>query len=613
MLKAEARKLMPKCQTAVPVWIMPLSRVVDNFDPGKNRFDVIIIDEASQLDLMAHIALYMGDQIIIVGDDEQVSPVGVGQRQDEIQGLIATLLQDIPNRHLYDTTFSIYDLAMTVVQPICLREHFRCATEIINFSNKLSYDWKIRPLRDTSAVTTKPHTVYYRVDEAVSEGKVNKQEALVITALIAACIQQPEYKDATFGVISLVGEEQALYIDTLLRKYLGPVECERRNIQCGNSAHFQGDERDIIFLSMVDTCNQDPPLPLRMEGAFNMYKKRYNVATSRARDQMWVVSSLNSIPGTDLKEGDYRLRLIQHAIDPNAFEREIEKVAMQTESDFEKQVAQRLIQAGYKVVPQWKVGSYRIDLVVEGSGKRLAVECDGDRYHTIDNLQEDMNRQAILERLGWQFVRIRGTQFYRNPDKTMTSVFDRLKSMGIPPTLSSENEVSVNQDNDLLERIKRNAAEIRDSWDNGKGDIVSFETKAINRANKKDISQTTLIHKQVAQSQSETSNLESDPGIATIPLKTQSIAINKSVNTKNHTPQPMDTKTNTNISVSVIQLLENKELPFIDKRDKDGALWVFGGDELKPIMDELEQKGYKFIPAPNGGKATKKQAAWWYK
>ena len=59
---------------------MPLARLVDNFNPSTNKFDVVIIDEASQADLMSLIAIYMGKQIVIVGDDEQVSPLGVGQK-----------------------------------------------------------------------------------------------------------------------------------------------------------------------------------------------------------------------------------------------------------------------------------------------------------------------------------------------------------------------------------------------------------------------------------------------------------------------------------------------------------------------------------------------------
>lgn len=72
-------------------------------------------------------------------------------------------------------------------------------------------------------------------------------------------------------------------------------------------------------------------------------------------------------------------------------------------------------------------------MVIEGDGKRLALECDGDRYHPIEKLAEDVERQAILERLGWQFVRIRGSAFYRNPERAMEPVFSRLKELGIPP------------------------------------------------------------------------------------------------------------------------------------------------------------------------------------
>jgi hypothetical protein len=74
-----------------------------------------------------------------------------------------------------------------------------------------------------------------------------------------------------------------------------------------------------------------------------------------------------------------------------------------------------------------------IDIVVEGAGKRLAVECDGDRYHPIEKLAEDGERQAILERLGWKFVRIKGSVFFRNPQRAMQDVFSRLDELGIPP------------------------------------------------------------------------------------------------------------------------------------------------------------------------------------
>ncbi|TYO92792.1 AAA domain-containing protein [Desulfallas thermosapovorans] len=480
-LRAEARRKTSECREAVPVWIMPLARVAENFDPRFARFDVIIIDEASQCDLMGLIAMYMAQQVIIVGDHEQVSPAAVGQKLDVVEQLINEHLQGIPNNILYDGQRSVYDLAKeSFGGTICLLEHFRCVPEIIQFSNKLSYNWRIKPLRETSQVNLKPHVIAYRVKDAVAENKVNKEEALTIASLIVAAIEQPEYENKTLGIISLVGDEQAMEIEKQLRLHLPENEFERRRIICGNAAHFQGDERDVMFLSVVDSCD-NPPLKMRGPGYLDMYKKRYNVAASRACDQMWVVHSLD--PRTDLQAGDLRRQLIEHAENPQVIMNEYESAEKDTESDFEKEVMLRLISAGYKVTPQWKAGYLRIDLVVEGNGSRLAVECDGDRYHTIENLEEDMARQAILERLGWTFVRIRGSVFYRDPDKAMQPVFDRLNELGITPQ-GADSNLGETRDIDLVEqelkdRVCRRAAELRREWMDSENKYDLFELEDV--------------------------------------------------------------------------------------------------------------------------------------
>jgi len=462
-LQAEARRTMEQSRDAVPVWIMPLSRAVENFDPTAGLFDVVIIDEASQSDAMALIALYMGKRVVVVGDDEQVSPEAVGERVLEVQNLIDQHLEGIPNKELYDGKMSVYDQALQSFRgAIVLREHFRCVPEIIQFSNFLSYDGKIEPLRDPSGVRQRPHVIEYCVRSAVALNKINKDEAITVASLVVAAIEQPEYEGQTFGVISLVGEDeggQSREIQTLLTKNLSPVEFVKREIRCGNAAKFQGGERDVMFLSMVDSPG-DGQLRIKREPIF---KKRYNVAASRARNQMWVVHSLQ--PDHDLKEGDLRRRLIEFARDPQALARAFEKEKDRTESEFERLVLQVLIAAGYNVISQWKVGSHRIDLVVSGGGKRLAVECDGDRWHPLDKLMDDMARQAILERLGWKFIRIRGSEFFRNPHGAMQPVFDKLSGLGIPPELS-DIEGSANDfvDDELRQRVTRRAEAIRQSW-----------------------------------------------------------------------------------------------------------------------------------------------------
>ena len=470
----EARRLLASARRAVPVWIMPLNRVYESFDPrerdktNKSVFDVVIIDEASQSDVTALAALYLGHEHVVVGDKEQVTPDAVMQRLDEVSRVIATELSGIPNGHLYDGQTSIYDLAQTAFGGVvALREHFRCVPEIIQFSNHLSYK-TIIPLREPHSAPVKPALVAHRVNGFRDErGKTNEVEAEEIASLVIACLNEPDYarndygQPTTFGVISLLGDEQALGIENILRIRLSPDVFAKHRLLCGNAAQFQGDERDIIFLSMVDGPPDDGQHPSLGFGPNDRYKKRYNVAVSRARNQLWVVHSID--PDTHLKGGDLRRRLIEHARDPQALMRAMEEQGKRTDSVFEKLVLQRLISAGYRVHPQWPVGARRIDLVVEGKTERLAVECDGERWHTPEQLQQDLERQSILERLGWKFVRIRGSLFFRDPDAAMAPVFARLAQLDIEP-IGPLSPIPSPEGTPLLDRVRRRAERLRAQW-----------------------------------------------------------------------------------------------------------------------------------------------------
>ncbi len=468
-LLRQARQLLASARRAVPVWIMPLSRVYESFDPRETEFDVVIIDEASQSDVTALAALYLGREHVVVGDKEQVTPDAVGQRVEQVERLIATDLQGIPNSHLYDGQTSIYDLAETAFGGVvALQEHFRCVPEIIQFSNHLSYNLTIRPLCEPLSASVRPALVAHRVHGfRDSRGRTNEVEAEEIASLVIACLNDPAYvlndfgRPTTFGVISLVGDEQALLIEQMLRQRLSPDMFAKHRLLCGNAAQFQGDERDVVFLSMVDGPPDDGQLAYRDAGPKDLYKKRYNVAVSRARNQLWVVHSLD--PSAHLKPGDLRQRLIEHARDPQALLRAMEEQGKRTESPFEKLVLQRLLAAGYRVKTQWPVGAYRIDLVVEGNVRRLAVECDGERWHTLEQLQRDLERQAILERLGWIFVRIRGSVFFRDPDRAMAPVFAKLDYLDIEP-LGVGSDPPRSETGSLIVQMRRQAEALRTQW-----------------------------------------------------------------------------------------------------------------------------------------------------
>lgn len=470
--KSQARELMAKCQNAVPCWIMPINKAIESLKPGENEFDVIIIDEASQSDISSLAIAYLGKKMIVVGDDKQVSPMAIGTEIDKINASEQMYIKDkIPNSHLYSSKTSLYDIAATTFQPLMLKEHFRCVPEIIGFSNMLSYDFKIKPLRDSGSSNLIPAIINYRVNGKRS-GKTNKVEAETIISQIMACLSMEEYNNKTFGVISLLGDEQAKLIQNLMFKYIEPRVIESRKILVGNASNFQGDERDVIFLSMVDSGNENGgPLSFSGSGVEDSTKKRYNVAVSRAKDQLWVVNSLDS--AIDLKPGDIRKRLLDYATDPEAFSIKQEEIKKKADSVFEVQVANKLLSEGYHIIQQYPVGAYRLDIVVLCKNMKVVIECDGERYHSGDEkIREDMQRQAILERIGWRFIRIRGSQYFRNPDAEMQRVIMELNSMNIYP----ENETSIINDrtSELLEKIKRNASKYLNDIQQGKKPEIEY-------------------------------------------------------------------------------------------------------------------------------------------
>jgi len=180
---------------------------------------------------------------------------------------------------------------------------------------------------------------------------------------------------------------------------------------------------------------------------------------------MWVVHSLNY--ETDLQPGDYRRRLIGHALDPEVWERELKLRLAQVDPRskvFQGVVLRRLMERGYDVTAEFPAGAYSIDLVVIGSGRRLAIECDGEQFHGPEKLGEDLEREAVLMRLGWTFERVRGSLFFRDEERALEPVFGRLREMGIAPELARKTSSASPGQSDVIERVIRRAQDLRKSW-----------------------------------------------------------------------------------------------------------------------------------------------------
>ena len=428
--RAIAQQQMVQAQTAVPVWIMPTYRVVESFDPSTAMFDVVIVDESSQCDLFSLAALGIARKAVVVGDDKQISPQAVGTDESAVHELIRQHIQDLPQADLLDIKTSLYDLSkMRFPGVIMLREHFRCLPEIIEFSNQLSYNNSILPLREQPADSTWQSVIDVHVRDGYREPgtDTNPPEADYIVAKIAELCADPRYDGKTFGVISLLGDAQAQLIQGKLIERLGEQEMERRKIRCGNAYHFQGDERHVMFLSVVVAAGEGRRIGAMTKEAD---RQRINVAASRAQDQMWCIRSISA---DELHPDDVRGRFIRYCQNPARVDDAGREVDDRFDSDFERDVYRQLVVRRYRVKVQHQVGRFRIDLVIEGRGGRLAVELDGDAYHGPDRWEADRSRQAILERLGWTFHRIRGSAYYRDPDAALRGLWDRLDALGILP------------------------------------------------------------------------------------------------------------------------------------------------------------------------------------
>ena len=241
------------------------------------------------------------------------------------------------------------------------------------------------------------------------------------------CCRNPAYVGKTIGIISLQGEAQAKLINSLLVKRLKPEEIEGREIVCGDAYAFQGDERDIMFLSMVAATNAQ--FQARTTDAD---RQRYNVAASRARDQVWL---FHSVTLNDMNPADMRYKLLAYYSDPRQQPTggpDWEKC----ESKFERAVGQIIHDRHYRVVPQFEPfgpNGKRIDFVIEGTRTRLAVECDGPHHDEPEQIVQDLARQRQLERCGWTFWRVTASAFYANPDASLESLWRKLGHMGIDP------------------------------------------------------------------------------------------------------------------------------------------------------------------------------------
>lgn len=443
-----ARQYLMECVPNIPAWVMPLHKLWDSVDPVPGLFDTVIVDEASQAGVDAVALLLLAKRVVVVGDEKQNSPEAVGVLEDDIARLAREHLSAFRFRDEFRPDTSLFDHSeRTFGSHITLREHFRCVPEIIRFSNDLCYrDAPLIPLRQAPPERLPPLRSRF-IAEGACEGNgqriQNRAEAEALVETIMKLVDDEAFEGKTMGVIALQGHAQAQLIETLLAQRLNPRVIEERRLRCGEPATFQGDQRDVIFLSLVIAPNVNYRALTRLPD-----QRRFNVAMSRARDQVWL---FHSVRPHDLGPDDLRRRLVSFFESPqnaavDALFEDLDRLEREArgprrlgnqpepyESWFEVDVALALLRRKLRVRPQVEVAGRRIDLVVEGLDARIAVECDGDEWHGPEQYEQDMARQRQLERAGWTFTRVRESDFYADRPRAVNAIVGACEELGIRP------------------------------------------------------------------------------------------------------------------------------------------------------------------------------------
>jgi len=442
-----------KCVRYIPCWILSTSQISD-YLPSECLFDLVVIDEASQSDLSVLPGMLRGKQWLIVGDGKQVSPTEGFISEDQIEMLKAAL-PDSPFQDSMLPGNSFFDLCAQAFPKgrVILREHFRCAPEIISFSNEEFYNGNLIPLRlPTKFERLDPSLIDVRLPRGVKTGKVNERECDKIVQMITDYVESCTLlKKRSIGVISLVGDEQSRLIRGRLLDSIGPHKYKLHEILVGEPPSFQGAERDIVFLSMV--CS---PGNFVTQNQL-MHAQRMNVALSRARDRMVLVRSIDSnhIPN----EQDIKFAVLDFfergtsRDEETKREDQVERLPVSTfRFKVESMLRNNLRELGFSTYSMGVVWDSAIcveSAIDNGCRAAICVEGSGE---SLEEWTAMLHQQKSIERVGWKCHRVDALSFLTDPHRVQTTVEEWLISIGVQPKgltpLEEEEDMTISNRSD---------------------------------------------------------------------------------------------------------------------------------------------------------------------
>nr|USU33072.1 DUF4011 domain-containing protein [Methylobacterium sp. OTU13CASTA1] len=447
------RELMRRASASLlalsPCFMMSPLSLAKFLPRGKVRFDLLIIDEASQMrpeDALG--GLLRVGQIVVVGDQKQLPP---SQFFNRAGGSDATVVDDEMVEDLDDESI-LESCAKTFREARMLKWHYRSRCEsLIAFSNKEFYG------NDLITFPT-AHPSSFSVDLVSLPGRYdagrNPMEAQAVAeeSIIFMRRHAEEAEPPSLGVVSVNSDQRDLIEeeiqrlsadDELVLIYQEKVGGRGEPFFVKNLENVQGDERDYILISMTyGPATPGGPVAQRFGPIAGKHgHRRLNVLFTRARLRIIMFASFGSKdvrPTPTSAEGVHILKRYFEYAERRGYA-EVKSDA-QADSDFEVEVARRLKALSLQIDHQVGVSGFRIDIGVRHPDHPerfiAGIECDGARYHSSKSARDrDRLREEILTGLGWTILRVWSTDWFDNPDlqtRILASRIEELRSRELP-------------------------------------------------------------------------------------------------------------------------------------------------------------------------------------
>ncbi|MFV8482825.1 AAA domain-containing protein [Mycoplasma sp. 1932B] len=424
-------------------------------------FDVLIIDEASQIKTEnALTSIFRANQYIICGDVEQLPPTSFFEEKSDLDEV------DEENFYDLDAYESILSAGASFLKSIALKWHYRSKYEsLIYSSNTNVYDNTLVSFPSVSNGDrfTGLNFIY---TNGTYEERENALDADATIKKLAQIIDK--FGDnKTIGVITL-NITMANYLDRHLNRFLNSNEKYKSFLNPKSKTKFfiknienvQGDERDIILLVIGFGPNAEGKISHNF-GAINQDAgyKRLNVAASRAKEAMFIVSSLK-YSDIDTNKSPARGVAFLKDLLKNA-EVGVQSVTSNSAMTqaFKVQLAEELTNLGYIVHTNVGASDFKIDLAIYDKKKNkyvLGLECDGTTFASSRVAKDrDYLRSNVLQSRGWVIYRMWSTDWFKNKDLEMEQLTNFIqKHLSFPEEIKPSLNETLESKN-LIEQVAK--------------------------------------------------------------------------------------------------------------------------------------------------------------